>query len=72
MQGAALLRVRQRLVGAGLRLWSEGAMVQVGARVAALVGTGRGSGCGDQRRQGQWRLGWLKASLWEGEYEMTK
>ena len=42
------------------------------ARVAALVGTGRGSGCGDQRRQGQWRLGWLKVSLWEGEYEMTK
>ena len=41
-------------------------MVQAGAWAAALVGTGRGSGCGDQRRQGQGRLGGLRASLWEG------
>ena len=46
--------------------------MQAGARAAALVGTGRGSCYGDQRRQGKWRLGWLRASLWEGEYEMTK
>ena len=46
MQGAALLRLRQRLECTELRLWSEGAMVQVGARSAALVGTGRVSGGG--------------------------
>ena len=57
---------------AGLWMWSEVAMVQAGARAAALVGTGRGSCYGDQRRQGKWRLGWLRALLWEGEYEMTK
>ena len=46
MQGAALLLLRQRMECAGLRLWSEVAMVQAGARAAALVGTRRGSGYG--------------------------
>ena len=46
MQGTALLRLRQRLRCARLRLWSEVAMVQAGARAGALVGTGRGSGGG--------------------------
>ena len=32
--------------GAGLLMWSEVAMVQAGARAAALVGIGRGSGYG--------------------------
>ena len=34
VQGAALLRLRQRLECAGLRLWSEGAMVQAGITAA--------------------------------------
>ena len=51
---------------------SEVAMVQAGAWAADLVGTGRGFGYSDQRRQGQWRLRWLRASLREREYEMTK
>ena len=46
MQGAALLWLRQRLRCAGLRLWSEVAMVQADARAAALVGTRRGFGGG--------------------------
>ena len=53
VQGAALLQLRQRLECAGLRLWSEGAMVQAG--MTAVVTRAR-SWCTGGRCKRQWRL----------------
>ena len=54
VQGAALLRLRQRMECAGLRLWSEGAMVQAGMTAAV---TKARSWCARGRCRWQWRLG---------------
>ena len=54
VQGAALLRLRQRLECAGLRLWSEVAMVQAGMTAAV---TRARSWCARGRCRRLWRLG---------------
>ena len=50
---AAEARRLKGTAGMALATAQEETGVQTGALTAALVGTGRGSGCGDQRRQGQ-------------------
>ena len=59
---------------------STGAVAQGSATAAAEVGMARAtaavtrarSWCARARCRGQWRLEGLRASLWEGEYEVTK
>ena len=74
-----LLWSRKKLGSAGVG--SATAQVETGMRRAAAVvggcyGANRGSGSGSSGQRTAAaeaeKLEWLRASLWEGEYEMTK